>query len=372
MAEIDLGVIDLGIGRPHHAVLPVAEISAASLRVAAGGSRDGLQYGPDPGMYDLRSLLAHFLSAQYGLEVRSQELVMTYGASHALDLVLGRYTQPGDTVLVEDPTYFFALDVLRGRGVRPIPVAMDQQGIVPDDLRQQLRTHSPRLLYTVPTFHNPTGIVHTSARRQEVVALTKEHDCWIVADEVYHLLCDGTRPKPLRAYSADNVLSISSFSKILAPGLRLGWVEAAPRHIDQLLQCGVFRSGGAASPYVSSIVEEVITLGDLDRVLIGLRTFYADRMRGVVAALRHELPAEVTFEDPGGGFFLWLRAPATVDFEHLRDRARDMGVDYRAGSLFSCHGSFANCLRICCTYYSEQETREGIVRLGQFLRRTFS
>lgn len=363
-------IIDLGIGRPNTRDLPLRELGVASARTFARGEANFLQYGPDPGDTTLRASLSNLLSAQYANLVEAKNLLLTCGASHAIDLILSRYTRPGDTILVEDPTYFFALDIFRGRGLKLVPVHMDHDGLDLTDLRQQLLRFSPRLLYTIPTLHNPTGIRLTPERRQEMVDLTRQQNCLIVADEVYHLLTAPHAPPPLRSYDADHVLSVSSFSKILAPGIRLGWIEASERHQAELLRCGVVRSGGAVSPFVSAIVHEMIATGSQLELLDDRRSFYQRRVDWAAKVLRSHLPDEITFHNPHGGFFLWLQGPEHLNCEELRREARTVGVDFRPGTFFSCQNSFRNCLRICCTYFSESDTEDAMGRLCRLLKQS--
>ncbi|MDA0660575.1 MAG: PLP-dependent aminotransferase family protein [Planctomycetota bacterium] len=363
-----MSLIDLGIGRPNTRDLPLEELRTASIHVFAREDANILQYGPEAGDQLVRTSLANFLTAQYGTTIAPMHLTMTYGASHALDLILSRYTRPGDTILVEDPTYFFALKIFRGRDLNILPVRMDDHGVDLTDLRLQLHLHSPRLLYTIPTLHNPTGIQLAAERRQSMLELTGQYNCLIVADEVYQLLSDSHSAPPLRSYDAVHVLSVSSFSKILAPGIRLGWIEASEQHQIELLKCGVLHSGGAASPFVSSIVHEMITSGVQRKVLDRLRSFYQRRVDWAAEILRDHLPEEVTFYHPQGGFFLWLQGPEHLDCEQLRPDAVAVGVDYRPGTLFSCRNGFRNCLRICCTYYSENETETAMKILCRLLQ----
>ena len=180
--------------------------------------------------------LADFLSQGYDDQVQPQQLITTAGASQALDLICTFFTRPGDTVFVEEPSYFLALRILQeDHRLHAVPIATDEDGLVPAAVEEALTRHRPVFLYTIPTYQNPTGRTLSRGRRQELLALAEAHDFLIVADEVYHLLHFGTPPPPPFAAQVDSgrVLSIGSFSKILAPGLRLGWMQTTPERAQR-------------------------------------------------------------------------------------------------------------------------------------------
>jgi 2-aminoadipate transaminase len=222
-------VVDLGIGQPEDAVLPRELLRDAAAAALDGPGNDYLQYGPEQGADDVRETLAGFLSHHYGHPVDAGELLITNGASHGLDLMLARHTSPGDVVVVEAPSYFFGLDMLRDRGVRLVSVPVDEEGLDPEALREVLRRHRPAFVYTIPVFHNPTGVTLSEPRRRELLELAGRTGTPVVADEVYQLTgLPGTVPPPLRSTGSSDVLSLGSFSKILGPGVRLGWIEGSP------------------------------------------------------------------------------------------------------------------------------------------------
>ncbi|MFG1698436.1 PLP-dependent aminotransferase family protein [Nonomuraea sp. NPDC049309] len=362
-------VIDLGIGEPQPRLLPLDSFrQAAAHRLALPGN-DYLQYAPEQGWGSLRGEIARFLTGWTPHPVEPDELLITAGASHGLDLVLSRCTRPGDTIVVEDPTYFFALEVFRDRGLRVLGVPIDGDGLDVDALDELLSTERPRLLYTVPVCNNPTGVTLSPGRRARLAGLAARHDLLIVADEVYHLLGDAGPAVPsLRAAAPDRVLSLGSFSKIFAPGLRLGWIHASRERLAHLLQDGELRSAGGASPVAGAVMESALALGLQDRFLKEIRELYAARRRHMVRLLAATLPPEVTFEPPDGGYYVWLRLPGHVDTAALLPAAAQAGVAYRPGSLCSWRGGHACCMRLCFVHYDEPDLTEGCERLAAFLR----
>jgi DNA-binding transcriptional MocR family regulator len=368
------GVVDLGIGQPQDAILPVGVLSAALASTAAAAARHPLQYGIEPGDGDLRVAVADYLEAPYGFCPDPDATFVTNGNSQAIDLVTGTFTRPGDVVLVEEATYFLALDVFRDHHVRVEPVAVDDDGLVPQALEEALRRHRPALVYTVPAFHNPTGATLPADRRERLVSLAAEHDALVVADEVYHLLCApdaprgdaGAMPPPLAAWAASGVvLSLGTFSKILAPGLRLGWVHAAAPLVERLARRGYVVSGGGLNPLVAAVVTRTLQDGSAAAYLADLRGLLGQRIAVMDRALREHLPRDVTWATPGGGYFFWLRLPADVDPAALRTAARAQGVDFRPGPLFSVDGGQVDRIRLSFAYSDAPTIATAVAALGR-------
>ncbi|MBI4943635.1 MAG: PLP-dependent aminotransferase family protein [Actinobacteria bacterium] len=372
------GVVDLGIGQPQDAILPVDVLSAAMAATAASGRPHPLQYGIEPGDGDLRVAVSDYLEPHYGFCPDPESAFVTNGNSQAIDLVVGTLTEPGDVVLVEEATYFLALDIFANHHVRVVPVAVDDGGIVPEALEEALRAHRPTLVYVVPSFHNPTGATLDDRRREQVVALAAEHGALVVADEVYHLLSapapepdplsgNGSgMPRPMAAWASSGaVLSLGTFSKILAPGLRLGWVHTSPDLARRLADRGFVVSGGGLNPLVCAVVARALADGSAAAYLGRLRGILGGRAAAMDAALREHLPADVTWATPGGGYFFWLRLPADVDLTALRAAARHEGVDFRPGTLFSVNGGQGDRLRLSFAYYDEETIARAVAALGR-------
>ncbi|RME88811.1 MAG: PLP-dependent aminotransferase family protein [Anaerolineae bacterium] len=367
--KIVVGVIDLGLGDPDFALLPLKLIRRSAEARLWARFPYFLQYGTEQGDLPFRHALAAFLHRTWGHEVAAEDLMILHGASGALDLICTLFTQPGDTVLTEDPTYFLALRIFADHGLRVIPVPTDAQGLLPDALETLARKHHPRLLYTVPTFQNPGGFTLSEARRQQVVQLAEANGFLVVADEVYHLLYyDEPPPPPMAHFTAsEQVISLGSFSKILAPGLRLGWVQAHPTVLKRLTGCGLLDSGGGLNPFTSALLRNLVAEGDLEAHVSHLRKVYGARRRAMEAALRAELP-EAAFRTPQGGFFFWVRLPEGGDASALQEVAETFGVRFRPGVLFSPNGGWRDHLRLCFAFYEEELLKEGVRRLAQAVR----
>jgi 2-aminoadipate transaminase len=361
------GVIDFGIGHPQDAILPVNILRHAAARVMADGDAYPLQYGTEMGDGYLRLALAAFLTDTYGLPVEPEPIYITNGNSQALDQVCSVFTEPGDVVFVEEPSYFLALGIFRHHHLRIVGIPVDEQGLRIDALDAALATERPAFLYTIPTFQNPTGFTLPVERRERLVALAQEHEFLIVADEVYHLLSYGaTPPPPMATYIESGVvLSLGTFTKILAPGLRLGWIQGDMPLLRQLADSAFMLSGGGLNPFTSAIVRTVIEQGDQHSYLAFLRGIYRDRVAVMDAALRHHFPATVTYDVPDGGYFFWLRFPDGIDTATFLPAAADHKVGFRCGSKFTADASLANYMRLSFAYYDSPTIERGIAALAQ-------
>lgn len=362
------GVIDLGIGQPHENLLPVNKMAQAASHRLDQGNRSILQYGMQQGDGNFRLSLAHFLSQEYGTPVDADHLFITAGISQTLDLICSLCTKPGDTIFVEEPSYFLALRIFADYQLRIVSIPIDQNGLITEALEDKLKEHRPVFLYTIPVFHNPAGVTLSPARRERLVRLSEQYDFIIVADEVYQLLAyTGTPPPPMATYDAyGRVLSLGSFSKILAPGLRLGWMHSTPALLEPFMVCGFLDSGGGLNPFVSSIVNSVIELGLQKKHLSYLRKIFGERVVALSEALRQHIPS-LTFSVPDGGYFIWSHLPDGTDAETVLAKAERHKVGFQPGIKFSSMKGLRNYLRFSFAYYEVDDLVEGIERLAPLL-----
>jgi 2-aminoadipate transaminase len=363
------GVIDLSIGHPAPELLPLPLVRRATRSALSSPDASMLQYGFEQGDAGLRSSLAAFLSDGYGFPVGPEELFVSNGVSQALDLICTLFTRPGDRVLVEDPTYFLALRIFADHGLQVTGLPTDEEGLLPEAVERELAAGRPALLYVVPTYQNPGGRTLSETRRVRLAELAREHGFLVLADEVYHLLSYDAAPPRAMACLADrgNVLSLGSFSKILAPGLRLGWVQGAAEPLARLARCGLLDSGGGLNPFVSSVVGAALRQGLVCEHLRRAIGEYRARSRALAAALRESLPAGLDVPEPAGGFFLWLQLPPGADSAALLPQALARGVAFVPGDRFSSTRSFANFLRLSFSYYGPDQLAEGARRLASLL-----
>ena len=364
---IPADMIDLGVGDPDFSLLPLDLLHNAAEACFNKGDPSFLQYGAEQGNGYFRMALAEFLSRGYGFPVEPDNLFVTNGISNALELICTHFTRPGDTIFVEEPTYFLALRLFADHDLRIVSIPVDGDGLIIAALEDKLEQVQPKFLYSVPTFQNPGGFTLPSERRDLLVGLSQEHDFLIVADEVYQFLnYFALQVKPFAAYTnLETVISINSFSKILAPGLRLGWMQAHPKQIKRLVTSGLLDSGGGLNPFTSAIVRELIEMGDLEQNIDRLIATYSSRLKVMDAALRREIP-QADFKTPQGGFFFWIRLPG-LDTRQLREKARKFNVGFRQGVLFSSQEGMREYIRMCFAFYNEEKIREGTQRLSNCL-----
>ncbi len=359
------GTINFGIGQPSADLLPVDIVHAASESFFANAEPLELNYGVTAGDARFLDSLAEFLSAGYGVPTSPGELFVTGGNSQALDLVSTVYAKPGDTVFVEEPSYFLAFQIFRDHGLNIVGIPVDDEGLCVDALQRELASHKPAFLYTIPSYHNPGGQSTSDERRKQIVELATLHDFLIVADEVYQLLYYFDPPPP--AYgtvtASERVVSLGSFSKILAPAMRLGWIQTSENLRRKLAANGFINSGGSINHFSSHIVRQAIDSGALASHIEKLKGVYRDRVETMDKALNEHFSGIATWQRPEGGYFFWLEFDESVDTTALRDRARDVEAGFQSGTVFSSKGELRNCLRLSFAHYSNDDIREGIRRL---------
>ena len=358
-------VIDFGAGHPGEALLPRTLLQDAAAQRLRQPDASLLQYGLEQGDGYFRHALAGFLSRRYAAPVDMEHLFVSSGASQALDLICTLYTQPGDVVFVEEPTYFLALRIFADHRLTVIPIATDAQGLDIDALEAALAQQRPALLYVIPTHQNPSGATLPLERRRRLVELSVRHNFLIVADEVYHLLSyDAAPPPPLASFAeSGTVLGLGSFSKILAPGLRLGWVQAAPQHMTRLYTSGLLDSGGGLNPFTSALVRVLLEEGWEDAYLDNLHAVYRQRIAALDGEIQTQIGDTVRYVTPTGGYFFWLQLPETCDGETLLQHAAAHKVSFRPGVRFSGRGGLRNYIRLSFAFYEDDQLREGVRRL---------
>jgi 2-aminoadipate transaminase len=362
---VPAGTINLGIGQPSADLLPVELLREASDAYFRQAQPNDLNYGDMQGDPRFLDSLARYLSAGYGVTTCAEELFVTGGNSQALDLVSAVYANPGDTVFVEEPSYFLAFQIFRDHDLRIVSIPVDDDGLDVEHLRLELSRHKPAFVYTIPTYHNPGGQTLSTERREKLISLSREHDFLIVADEVYQLLSYFDLPPPALGtmIESDTIISLGSFSKLLAPGLRLGWIQTSPLRRQQLLANGFINSGGSINHYASHIVRFAIDLGLLDRHVSRLRGAYRARVAAMDAALQEHFADIAQWSRPNGGYFFWLAFSAETDTTPLKNTANSLAAGFQPGAIFSATGDLRNRMRLSFAHYDEQDIAAGVARL---------
>lgn len=329
-------------------------------------SRRTLQYAPTEGDAALRGLVADRL-ARRGLPTAAGDLLVTSGSQQALGLIATALLEPGAVVAVEEPTYLAALQCFRLADARVVPVAGDDRGVDPAALAEVIGRDRPTLLYLVPTFANPTGRTLDAGRRAEIAALADRHGLWVVEDDPYGELRYRGEPVPPLASMSDRVLYTGSFSKVGAPGMRLGWLRA-PESIMRTLVVVKQAADLHTSAVDQAAAAEYLAANDLDEHIRGLCAAYRERRDAMVDALPSAVPPGTRWSDPDGGMFVWAALPGGVDTGELVHEALRHDVAFVPGAAFYATEPDRSTLRLSFTTNTVDEIREGMRRLATVLR----
>ncbi len=366
-------VISFAGGLPAPEVFPVERFEDACHRVLGAKGGMALQYSASEGYTPLREYLAQRM-ARYGIIAGVDNVLITSGSQQALDLIGKLLINPGDRILVEAPTYLGALQAFNVYGAEYVSVPIDHDGLRTDQLDQALRS-GPKFMYILPNFQNPGGVTLCEPRRHELVLLADKYGIPIIEDDPYgQLRYEGEHLPPLLVLDRENlrrddgklgnVLYLSTFSKTLAPGIRLGWIVAPPDVISKLVQ---LKQGADlhSSTFDQMVAYEVVHEGFLDEHVKKIRAVYRERRDVMLAALAEYFPPEVTWTHPEGGLFLWVALPEGMDMQHLFQAALRENVAFVPGDCFYPGGDEGSRhMRLNFSHSNPQQIREGIRRLG--------
>ena len=366
-------IISFAGGLPAADVFPVEEFAAACERVLREQGAIALQYSTTEGYLPLREMIVRH-SANYGIKITPENVLITSGSQQALDILGKIFIDPGDRILVESPTYLAAIQAWKTYGAEFITVPMDNDGMNTDYLEEALRA-GPKFIYVLPNFQNPTGVTLSPERRHKLIELADQYGVPIVEDDPYgqlrfegeHLpsivvLDSQFRGNTTPCYRG-NVIYLSTFSKTLAPGIRLGWVIAPPEVIRKLVEAKQGSDLHTAT-FNQMVAYEVSRGGFLDRHIHLIRKVYGERRDLMLAAMDRFFPPEVDWTHPQGGLFLWGTMPTYIDASDLLKTCLERKVAFVPGEPFHPAGGGKNTMRINFSNATHDEIQEGISRLG--------
>jgi len=361
------GIISLAGGLPSPKTFPIESFAAAAASVLATDGASALQYAASEGYTPLREAIAAFLP----WDVHPDQVLITTGSQQALDLIGKVLIDAGSRVLVETPTYLGALQAFAPMEPQVVSVASDSEGVLIDDLAAKAGSGADkaRFLYVLPNFQNPTGRTMSEARREALVAQAAALNLPLVEDNPYgDLWFDQAPPKPLTARNPEGCIYMGSFSKVLAPGLRLGYVVAPRQMYPKLLQAK--QAADLHTPsFNQRLVSEVIKNGFLDRHVPTIRQLYKEQCQAMVAALEEEMQGlGVTWNRPDGGMFLWLRLPEGMSALQLLPRAVERNVAFVPGAAFYADQPDDRTLRLSFVTASQGQIRTAIAALAAAIR----
>lgn len=363
------GTIRLNAGYPFPAAVPAADIAAATQALVAQELDRPFHYLSSPAMRRLPQLLAA-RSAARGMACDPDSIMVTAGAAQVIDLAARALIGPDDLVAVEAPTYMEALEIFRNYTPHIVGYPVDAAGLNVEALAQDLARRRaaggrlPKLVYTIASFQNPTGATMSPERRQRLLALAEEYDFLILEDDAYGELGFGTVPIPLRAMDRSNrVIYAGSLSKVIAPGMRVGWAIAHPDLIRAMWNYKKDLEHSFAQAVMAQYLESI----DLGARVAWLRQEYGARRDLMMDLLRRYMPEGVTWQEPGGGYFVWVQA-AGVDTAAVLPRAVEAGVGYVPGRYFFVDGDAGReFLRLSFSFLSPSQMEDGVRILGQVL-----
>ena len=359
-------------GVPDPGTFPLADLADAAQRVLHDDP-DALQYGYTSAYQRLSQWLAARYAREDGRTLDPSQISITSGAGQAISQACAAFVSPGDAVILEAPTFAWALRIWKMHDAHTVGIPVDGDGLQTDILERELRRlrHEGRpvkLLYTIPSFHNPTGAVLSAARRRRLLELAAEYGILVLEDNTYReFRFEGDVPPSLFAKdTGGHVISIGTFSKMIAPGLRIGWAACPP---DVARALAAVRGDLGVSPWMAAVVADYAASGKLDTHIRDILPLYRAKRDRTVAALGEHCAPYVRWRTPSGGFFLWVTLADGIDPARLAAAAEQEGVSYSGGNLHMADGSARNSIRLSYSHLSLDTLDRGIAALGRALAR---
>ena len=371
------GIISFAGGFPDSAMFDVDGITQSSQKALQENAGMALQYGATEGFGPLREQLAAFIATKGAKDVAPEQLIVTTGSQQALDLLGKCMVSPGDKVIVEGPTFLATIQCFRLYGAEVISAPVDGNGVIVEALEKLIAEHQPKLVYLIPTFGNPSGATLSLERRKRVLELAVKYQTLVVEDDPYgDLYFDAPPPASLLALSPEVpgsrewLAHCGSLSKVLSPGLRIGWLIANPELLAKAVMCKQF-SDAHTSTFAQATAAQYLQAGHMPATLAKVRKVYASRAKAMMDALRSELGDAVEFTEPQGGLFLWVRLTGKdgklADANELAKRAIEQGVAFVPGAPFFSQNPDVSTLRLSFATADEDKIREGVARLAKAL-----
>ena len=370
------GIISFAGGFPDSAMFDVEGLKEASARALAEEPGGALQYGATEGYEPLRTQLSAFMKTK-GVDVDPSGLIVTTGSQQALDLLGKTLISPGDKVIVEGPTFLATIQCFRLYGAQLISAPIDANGVKTDELEALIAEHKPKFVYLIPTFGNPSGAMLSLARRKKVLELAVKYQTLVVEDDPYGDLYFNDAPPPSILSltkevpgSRERVVHCGSLSKVLSPGLRIGWMIAPPELLAKATMCKQF-SDAHTSTFAQATAGQYLKSGRMPATLAHVRKVYGERAKAMGAALKRELGDAIEFEQPGGGLFFWARLTGAGGKERdataFAKKAIDKLVAFVPGAPFFAEKPDMATLRLSFATANVEKIEEGIARLGKAL-----
>jgi DNA-binding transcriptional MocR family regulator len=369
-------IVSLAGGMPNLSALPMEMMAEVIKELILTNGSEALQYGSGQGHPKLREQICDVMALE-GIRANPDDVVITTGSQQALDLISRIFIDPGDVVLVEAPSYVGALGTFRQYQASVVHVEMDNDGLVPDSLRaaiKSLRTTGRKIkfLYLIPNYQNPTGVCLPADRRTEILSICREEEIFVVEDNPYGLLgFDKPSPNAMRAEDSENVIYLGSFSKTIAPGLRVGWA-LVPQSLKDKLVISSESSILCPSNFTQLTISSYLADQPWRDQIASFCELYKVRRDAMLESLEQHFPAEAKWTKPGGGFYVWVNLPAEIDTKALMPKAIVAKVAYVPGSAFYADGLGSWSMRLSYCHPTPERIRDGVKALGGVIKQEMS
>ncbi len=371
------GVISFAGGFPDPTIFPVNEIKEVTSYVLTNYGADALQYGVTEGLKELREILVQRMKNE-GVNLGIDNLIITTASQQGLDLIAKIFINPNDTIIVESPSYLGAIQAFNAFEASYVDIRINKDGMDTDILEESLKDLifnkriKPKFIYTVPNFHNPAGVTLSLERRKKLIEISEKYQVPIIEDDPYgEVRFEGEHLPSLISLDKSHVITLRTFSKILSPGLRLGWIVGDPEAIRKIVIAK--QAADLCSPSITQfIVYEFLKRGYLEPYIEKVKAEYKKKRDLMINSIIKYFPEEVKYTKPEGGLFLWVTCPKSINTEELFFEAIQEKVAYVIGVSFYAHRNIHNCMRLNFSLPTYEQIEEGIKRLGNLLKRKLS
>jgi DNA-binding transcriptional MocR family regulator len=369
-------IVSLAGGMPNLSALPMEMMAEVIKELIVTNGSEALQYGSGQGHPKLREQICDVMALE-GIRANPDDVVITTGSQQALDLISRIFIDPGDVVLVEAPSYVGALGTFRQYQASVVHVEMDNDGLVPDSLRAAIKSvrttgRKIKFLYLIPNYQNPTGVCLPADRRTEILSICREEEIFVVEDNPYGLLgFDKPSPNAMRAEDSENVIYLGSFSKTIAPGLRVGWA-LVPQSLKDKLVISSESSILCPSNFTQLTISSYLADQPWRDQIASFCELYKVRRDAMLESLEQHFPAEAKWTKPGGGFYVWVNLPAEIDTKALMPKAIVAKVAYVPGSAFYADGLGSWSMRLSYCHPTPERIRDGVKALGGVIKQEMS
>lgn len=370
----DPELISFAAGKPEGALFPAQELLPAVEEILSGDAEEALQYSDTEGIKSLREIIAYQRMRDAGVKTTPDRIALTSGSQEGIEISAKIFVNPGDVVICENPSYVGAYSAFQAYQPQYVGIEMDEDGMKMDELEKALKTYpNAKMIYTIPDFQNPTGIVMSDERRKRLAELAAAYGVPVIEDCPYgDLYYDGHRHPAVKSFDKEGwVVMLGSFSKTFCPGFRIGWVCAEPEILEKYVLCKQ-SSSLQCSTFDEKITAAYLKEHDLNVHIEEVRNIYRGRRDRMLASIAKYFPKDVKYTRPQGGFFIWLELQEGINgSELLIEAAKEAKVGFVQGGGFFTEPGHENYVRLSYSFVDEQQIEEGIRRLGEVLRKYY-